>query len=304
MNDPVLVVMAAGMGSRYGGLKQLEALGPKGEILMDYSVYDAVRAGFSEVVFVIRRDFEEEFVQRIGRRWQDRVRCHYAYQELEALPSGFVLPQGRTRPWGTGQAVLAARDYISGPFAVINADDFYGPESYRAMHRFLTGEKRQEKPALGLCVWQLGDTLSDHGTVSRGVCRLDGDQGLSDIREIRKIEKTSDGARFWEEEAKAYTELAAATPVSMNFWGLPASYLDMLDLAFTEFLEEEAPKDPLDAEYLLPMTIGRHLAEGHVTVHTMPAGRMWYGVTYRQDKPRVQEALAKLTQEGIYPCPL
>lgn len=303
--DPVLVVMAAGMGSRYGGLKQLDALGPAGEILMDYSVFDAVRAGFTEVIFVIRKDFEAAFDRLIGNKLKGRVSYHYAFQDLADLPEGESVPQGRIKPWGTGQAVLAARDLIEGPFAVINADDYYGPGAYRAIYTFLTEEEsREQGERIGLCVWRLGDTLSDHGHVSRGVCKLKEGGRLEELREIRKIERWGGSARYALESGAGYESLDLDSPVSMNFWGFPLSFVDRLAGGFAHFLKNLEGLDPLTAEYLLPVLVGGELEAGRAVVQAMLVEDAWYGVTNKEDKPRVQEALAGLTRQGLYPSPL
>lgn len=303
--DPVLVIMAAGMGSRYGGLKQLEALGPTGEILMDYSVFDAVKAGFSEVIFVIRKDFEEEFDRLIRNKLKDRVRYGYAFQDLRDLPAGFSVPEGRVKPWGTGQAVLAAREQIEGPFAVINADDYYGPGAYRAIHAFLTqADGGEEADQAGLCVWRLGDTLSDYGQVSRGVCEIGPDGRLKNLREIKAIERSGGMARFSTDGGASYESLSLDSPVSMNFWGFPASFIDRLASGFTAFLNNLPALDPLTSEYLLPIVVGQELASGGASVQAMAVEDAWYGVTNREDKPRVMEALAEFVRQGLYPAPL
>ncbi len=300
--DPVLVIMAAGMGSRYGGLKQLDPVGPHGEILMDYSVYDAMRAGFSKVIFVIRKDFEQAFDQMIGDQWAGHLDYAYAFQDMHDIPEPYRVPGGRVKPWGTGQAVLAARRLIRGPFAVINADDYYGPGAYRAVHAFLS--QIEEERQLGLCVWRLHDTLSDHGYVSRGVCDIGPDGQLLGLRELKRIEKSAGGARYSLDGGLTYEDLDADSPVSMNFWGFPASFIDYLEEGFLDFFANRLEEDALTAEYLLPELVGRLLARGEVTVHAMPVEDAWYGVTNKEDKPRVAKALDELTGAGLYPKPL
>ncbi|HPX93898.1 MAG TPA: nucleotidyltransferase [Bacillota bacterium] len=303
--DPVLVVMAAGMGSRYGGLKQLESFGPSGEILMDYSVFDAVRAGFSQVIFVIRKDFEEAFNRMIGPRLEGRVNYTYVFQDLQDLPAGYSVPQGRIKPWGTGQAVLAAREELKGPFAVINADDYYGPSAYRAIRDFLTRDHAPgEGDRLGLCVWRLGDTLSDHGRVSRGVCEMEEDGSLKGLREIKGIERSGAGARYPLEGGAAYQALDLDSPVSMNFWGFPVSFVHDLASEFAGFLERLQDLDPLTSEFLLPVVVGQGLASGRARVEVMRVTDSWYGVTNKEDRPRVEEALAGFARQGLYPTPL
>jgi NDP-sugar pyrophosphorylase family protein len=299
--DPVLVIMAAGMGSRYGGLKQLEPLGPDGEILMDYSVFDAARAGFSQVIFVIRRDFEEAFDRMMRPKLGDRIRFSYAFQDPDDLPPGFSTPAGRVKPWGTGQAVLAARDLIRGPFAVINADDYYGPSAFQAIFDFLSGPQAEK---IGLCVWRLRDTLSDHGHVSRGVCDIDGEGRLRSLREIKRIERSAHGARYTLDGGLTYQALDPDSPVSMNFWGFPLSFMDELKAGFSQFLKGLEEDDPLTAEYLLPEVVSRALETGKTEVMAMPVEDAWYGVTNKEDKPRVEDALNQLAREGVYPTPL
>lgn len=301
--NPLLLVMAAGMGSRYGGLKQLDPLGPAGEILLDYSVFDAMRAGFSQVIFVIRRDFEARFDDLVRHKLKGRIDYAYAYQELDDLPAGYQLPPGRVKPWGTGHAVLAARHLIQGPLAVINADDYYGPQAYQAIYDFLSQEDRGGLPQLGLCTWRLGDTLSPHGQVSRGVCQVQGDR-LVRIDEIEGIEPRGQGVIYRQDQGQGYGELDADLPVSMNFWGFPATFLDILAGDFHEFLEREAKLDPLTAEYPLPVLVGRAMAGGAIEVTAMPVRDAWYGVTNQEDRPRVTGALAAMSESGLYPSPL
>lgn len=301
--NPLLLVMAAGMGSRYGGLKQLDPLGPAGEILLDYSVYDAMRAGFSRVIFVIRRDFQARFDELVRKKLKGRMDYSYAYQELDDLPAGYQIPPGRVKPWGTGHAVLAARHLIQGPLAVINADDYYGPQAYGAIYDFLSQADRGGLPQLGLCTWRLGDTLSPHGQVSRGVCQVQGDR-LVGIQEIKAIEPKAGGIVHHLDQGQGYGQLDADLPVSMNFWGFPASFLDILSRDFHQFLENEAKLDPLTAEYPLPVQVGRAMAAKAVEVTAMPVPDAWYGVTNQEDRPRVTAALAAMSESGLYPSPL
>lgn len=303
--NPTLIIMAAGMGTRYGGLKQLDPVGPRGEILMDYSVYDAVQAGFERIVFVIRKDFAERFNNVVEGKYGDQITINYAYQELGDLPPSFHLPNDRVKPWGTGHAVLAARHLIDGPFAVINADDYYGPGAYRQMMSFLTADHRaKERAAVGLCVWKLRDTLSDYGAVSRGVCHVDPDGKLLGITEVKQIDKKGEGGRYFSEEEKREILLSGDTAVSMNFWGFPKRFMTLLEDDFSRFLKESIESDPLTSEYLLPVIAGRYIASGEIDALTMPVEDPWYGVTSREDQSRVARALLKLAEEGIYPTPL
>lgn len=301
--QPVLLVMAAGMGSRYGGLKQIDPLGPGSEILMDYSVYDAMRAGFQEVIFVIRRDFHAPFEAMIKDKIKGRMVCHFAFQDLDDLPPGHRPHPDREKPWGTGHAVLAARQLVKGPVAVINADDYYGPQAYQAIYNFLIEPDPEGLPRLGLCTWPLMGTLSEYGQVSRGLCRLEGDR-LVRIEEIQRIEKGEKGARYSQDGGLTYLDLDGKLPVSMNFWGFPGAFMDYLARHFQDFLEKEASLDPLGSEYLLPRVVDRALEEGLFSGLAMPVSDTWYGVTNRADRPRVVAALKDLTDRGLYPSPL
>ena len=302
MDKPILVVMAAGMGSRYGGLKQIEPVGPGGEIILEYSVFDAVRAGFDKIVFIIKEDMLTDF-DTVCEKMKGQVKIEYAFQRLQDVPDNFRIPVGREKPWGTGQAVLAAKKLIDAPFTVINADDYYGVEAFALMHEFL--QKPDDKSDVyGMCTWQLANTLSDHGHVSRGVCSLSEDNYLLDIRETKKIFKCSEGARYSEDEEKTWKTLSSDTPVSMNFWGLSVNFLTKLEQEFPEFLLTDTRKNPLKAEFLLPEIIGNCVKEGLVKVKAMPVSDRWYGITYREDKPEVMKALARHTREGRYPASL
>ncbi len=299
MVKPLLIVMAAGMGSRYGGLKQIEPVGPGGEIILEYSVFDAVRAGFGKVIFIIKEDMREDFGS-ICEKMQEHIEIEYAFQKLQDVPDSFSIPEGREKPWGTGQAVLAAGNLIDAPFAVINADDYYGPEAFALMYEYLQnlGDKNNE---YAMCTWQLANTLSDYGHVSRGVCSLSEDNYLLDIKETKKIFKSPEGARYSEDGEKTWKTLAPDTPVSMNFWGLPVSFLKELEQRFPDFLLNDTKTDPLKSEFLLPEIIDQCIREDIARVKAMPVSERWYGITYREDKPKVMKALEKLTLEGRYP---
>lgn len=300
--DTALVIMAAGIGSRFGGgIKQLESVGPSGEIIMDYSIHDALEAGFNKLVFIIRKDIEEDFRNIIGNRIEAvcaarGVQVAYAFQSLDAVPEGATVPEGRTKPWGTGQAVLSARDVIDCPFAVINADDYYGKEAYVKLHDFLS--RKQEPNAYAMAGFILKNTLSDNGGVTRGVCQVD-DQGfLTDVVETKNIVKTPEGAQA---EGKP---LNADSYVSMNMWALQPEFVQILDRGFREFFRTAALENPLKAEYLLPIYIGQLLREQQVTVQVLETGEKWFGVTYREDKPAVVESFRRLIDEGVYSTPL
>lgn len=292
-----LLVMAAGIGSRYGeGIKQLEPMGPCGEIIMDYSIHDALEAGFNRIVFIIRKDIEKCFRQIIGNRVEPvceklGVEVAYVYQRLEDLPSGFTAPEARTKPWGTGQAVLAAKDLLRSPFAVINADDYYGKEAFYKVHSFLSGHS-PERP-LDFCTvgFILKNTLSDHGGVTRGICQMGQGGYLTDVVETKNIVKTSAGA------AVDGIEIDPLCHVSMNMWGLTPEFLPVLEEGFAAFL---LGGDPLNGEYLLPTCIGRLLREKRVTVKLMESRDKWFGVTYQEDRASAAEKIRQLTAAGVY----
>jgi UTP-glucose-1-phosphate uridylyltransferase len=298
-----LVIMAAGIGSRFGsGIKQLEPVGPNGEIIMDYSIHDAIEAGFQKIVFIIRRDIEEDFREIIGSRIEKICRQHevetgYAFQELSDIPDGFVLPKGRKKPWGTGQAVLAAKNEISGPFAVINADDYYGKEAFTQIHGFLEKMKPETSTEYCMAGFILKNTLSDHGGVTRGVCAVNKVGYLTGIRETPDIVKTKEGA------SADGRSIDPDSYVSMNMWGLPPEFLDLLEKGYVEFfryLEDTPEADPEKTEYLIPTFIGELLDRKEVSVKVLPTHDKWFGVTYKEDKQAVVESFAELIRNGVY----
>jgi len=284
---PTLVVLAAGMGSRYGGLKQLDPVGPRGEIILDYSVRDALAAGFGKVVFVIRREMAELFREAVGARYEEIVEVAYAFQELEPLPGGRVSPPGRNKPWGTGQAVLSAASVVREPFAVINADDYYGPSGFQALSGFLSDKTEGHYAMVG---YRLDRTLSENGTVSRGICSVDGEGKLLEITERTSIARRAD--RVIEAEGNPLLALTGEEPVSMNFWGFTPDLFAKLERLFQEFLEERG-EDP-KAEFYLPAAVSSLIATGEVMVTMLGTPDAWYGLTYPEDKPTVVEALASL----------
>ncbi len=299
MAETTLVILAAGLGTRFGeGIKQLTPVGPNGELIIDYSIHDALEAGFDKVVFIIRRDLEKEFRETIGARTEKRCSVEYVIQDLENLPKGFSVPEGRKKPWGTGQAVLLCRDVIHEPFAVINADDYYGKQAFVKIHDFLM-EHVSERRRYCMAGFVLKNTLSDHGSVTRGVCSVNEGRFLTDIVETRGIVKCPEGA------ASELTgeHLDVESYVSMNMWGLTPEFLDVLQYGFSEFLSETAPED-LTAEYLLPNIIGGMLRAGRVEVSLLETTDRWFGVTYAADRQRVQDAFAKFVEDGVYPSPL
>jgi choline kinase len=291
-----LVLLAAGMGSRYGGLKQLDPFGPNGETLMDYSVYDALRSGFTRVVFVIRKDFEAEFREQVAAKYAGQMKVELAFQSLEDLPAGKLVPEGRSKPWGTTQALLAAAPLLKGPFMVCNADDFYGREAYAAMAQWLGSASEGEG---ALVSFRMGATLSEHGTVSRGVCVVLQEQ-LQDVTECTKLRAADGGVR--DLNAPELGVLSLETPVSMNFWGFHPGILSRFEAAFIGFLSSLA--DPMKDEYYLPTAVKSGLKERWLKVRALPGGVRWFGVTYPEDKQAVQSELKKLVDQGIYPSPI
>ncbi len=303
MDKPVLVVLAAGMGSRYGGLKQMDPVGPSGEVIMDYSIYDAAKAGFERVIFIIKRAIEEDFRNIIGERVKDHIKVEYAFQELEQLPEGFSVPDGRVKPWGTTHAILAAKQLINGPFAVINADDYYGPCAYKELYDFLS-QTSGDAQSYAMVGYHLGNTVTDHGSVARGVCEQDESGYLTKIVERTKIEKTESGARFTEDEGQSWTDISADALVSMNFWGFQKGLLQMAEKNFEEFLRESLAKNPEKCEALLPNFVGELITEGKADVKVLQSTDVWHGVTYKEDKPSVVNAIAQKHEAGQYPTPL
>lgn len=300
-NKPILLIMAAGMGSRYGGLKQIDPVGPDGELILDYSLYDAKRAGFERAVIVIKREMEEDFREILGDRVSQYMQIDYAYQDLLTLPEGFALPEGRVKPWGTGHAVLSAAGLMDAPFCAINADDYYGAQAFRLCYEHLF--KLADEKDFTMVGYLLKNTLSETGYVARGVCALNDQGRLVDIVERTHIISTVDGPMM-SEDLETYTRLSPDTVVSMNMWGFPAVMMAHLQDAFPAFLREAAAKNPLKAEFFLPTVVDGLLRSGkaQVTVHITPD--KWYGVTYKEDKEAVQAALGKLAREGGYPRPL
>ena len=293
-----LLVLAAGMGSRYGGLKQLDEVGPSGETVMDYSVFDAMRDGFDRVVFVIRKDIEEAFRAAIGSRYADRIEVAYAFQDMNDLPAGFRVPEGRTKPWGTGQAVYAARKLLDGPFAVINADDFYGADSYRKLAGYLKSAPEDGKIRGCIASFVLSNTLSENGSVSRGICSADAAGNLSKVVENTKIFRR-DGKVISVQEDGAELEFTGEELVSMNSWGFMPELVGELERLFTGFLEEHGTE--LKSEFYLPFAVDTLIREGRAEIKMLKSEDSWFGITYREDKPFVQAALRKLVAEGAYP---
>jgi hypothetical protein len=292
--SPALLVLAAGMGSRYGGLKQLDSVGPSGETIMDYSIFDAMRTGFGKVIFVIRKDIEEAFKDRVGARFEKRIKVEYAFQELDDLPQGFEVPAGRSKPWGTTQAILVASDVIQKPFAVINADDFYGEQSYRLLAEHL----RSGTPDYAMAGFVLRNTLSDFGSVARGVCRVDGEGYLQSVVEMTSIEREGAGAKSMDAAGKV-RKLTGEEAVSMNMWAFTPSVLDQLRNYFLKFLKVSG--SDLKAECYLPSAVNDMVTSGIAKVKMLRTRDPWFGVTYREDRPRVVDSINSLIYEGRYP---
>lgn len=303
MKKTTLVIMAAGIGSRFGGgIKQLEPVGPGGEIIMDYSIYDALKAGFDKIVFIIRRDLEEDFREVIGNRIEKVARVEYAFQELGDLPEGFSVPEGRKKPWGTGQAVLSIKGLVDGPFLVINADDYYGKEGFQKIHDYMVNHMKEDGDVYDMCMggFILRNTLSDNGTVTRGVCTLDGDGSLKEVTETYEIRMEADGSMKAQDEQGNPVQVNPDQHVSMNMWGLPAAFLKELEKGFPEFLENLKEGD-IKSEYLLPKIIDKLVKAGKARVEVLETKDKWFGVTYKEDKETVVEAICSLIAEGAYP---
>lgn len=303
MKATTLVIMAAGMGSRFGGgIKQLEPMGPSGEIIMDYSIYDAIEAGFNKVVFVTRKDLFETFKEVIGDRISKVIPVEYVFQELDDLPKGYEITPGRTKPWGTGQAILACKGTVNEPFLVINADDYYGKTAFKLIHDFLVSDHEEKaKKDYDFCMagFILGNTLSDNGAVTRGVCVMDENKNLIGVNETSGIEKTETGA-VCEDKNGNITEIDLNNYVSMNMWGFTPDFLDELENGFTEFLSDLKEGD-VKSEYLLPSVIDQLIKANKADVSVLETTDKWFGVTYKEDKPVVVESIKRLISEGKYP---
>ena len=299
-HEPTLVIMAAGMGSRFGGLKQMTPVDEEGHFIIDFSLYDAYQAGFRRVAFIIKREIEQTFRETIGARMEKFFHVDYVYQELDRLPEGFAVPEGRKKPWGTAHAVACCRGVVEGPFAVINSDDFYGRGAYEAIYRFLTENKAPHHYAM--LGYQLRNTVTEFGSVARGVCHVQ-DGMLLDITERTKIFKRGQDAAYTE-DGETFVPLSGDTQVSMNFWGFTPEILDEIWNAFPAFLAENLPVNPEKCEFYLPTFVGSRLAEGKVRVRVLPCMETWHGVTYKEDLDSVKSAIGQLKREGKYPARL
>ena len=300
MQKPQLVIMAAGLGSRFGGLKQMAPVDPQNHWIIDYSIFDAVRAGFGKIILIVKPENEQLFRDTLGKRVGNAAEIVYVHQVPEILPAGFSVPEGRVKPWGTAHAVLCAKDVIDAPFSVINADDFYGKGAFKTIHDYLTSERPDNEYAM--VGYQVENTLTENGHVARGVCAMDeSGQFLTGIVERTHIEPRDGGAAYTEDDGKTFTFLPAGTTVSMNFWGFTPEILKEIEGRFASFLAENLPKNPLKCEYFLPLIPNALIAEGKAKVRVLPCPEKWYGVTYQPDMPQVQAAIAQMKKDGIYP---
>ena len=300
MKKPVLVIMAAGMGSRYGGLKQIDPIDSQGHIIMDFSIYDAKKAGFEEVVFIIKKENEKDFKEVIGERVSRFMKVHYVFQDINNLPEGFAVPEGRVKPWGTGHAVLSAIDVVDAPFAVINADDYYGADAFKKIYDFLTTHQDDETYHYTMVGYVLENTLTENGHVARGVCVTDENGYLIGINERTHIEKRPEGAAYTE-DGETWTVIPEGSTVSMNMWGFSASLMKELEARFPAFLEKAIKENPLKGEYFLPSVVGDLLAEKKADALVLTSKDRWFGVTYKEDKPVVVAAIQKMKDDGKYP---
>ncbi len=301
MKEPVLVIMAAGMGSRYGGLKQIDPVDNAGNKILDFSVYDALRAGFKKAVFIIKKENEELFRECIGDAVSRHMEVEYVFQDIKDVPDGFVLPEERVKPWGTAHAIFSCRNVVDGPFAVINADDYYGVEAFQVLYDFLTTHEDDEKFRYAMVGYLLENTLTENGSVARGCCVTNEEGYLVSITERTKIIKTPEGAAYSEDDGVTYNPIDVKTPVSMNMWGFTPSIIPELGKALEEFFTTQVQKNPLKAECYLPIEVDQLLKEDRATVQVLSSKDKWFGVTYKEDKPYVMDSIQKLKDTGVYP---
>ncbi len=301
MKKPVLVIMAAGMGSRYGGLKQIDPVDEQGHIIMDFSLYDAVKAGFEKVVFVIKRENEKDFKEAIGNRAAQAMQVEYAFQELSNIPEGFAVPEGRVKPWGTGHAVLSCKDLIDGPFVVINADDYYGASAFAQLYDFLTTHKDGEKYEYAMVGYVLENTLTENGHVARGVCEIDEKGYLAGITERTRIEKRGENTEYTEDDGATWHVIPEGSTVSMNMWGFTEGFMKELEKGFAPFMEKGLQENPMKCEYFLPSVVDALVEAGKAQVTVLKSFDRWYGVTYKEDKQNVVNAVKNMKEKGLYP---
>ncbi|HAB59791.1 MAG TPA: nucleotidyltransferase [Lachnospiraceae bacterium] len=304
MEKPVLVIMAAGMGSRYGGLKQIDAVDEQGHIIIDFSIFDAIRAGFRKIIFIIKQEMEEEFKEVIGDRIEKIVEVEYVFQEVTKVPDSFTVPEERVKPWGTGHAILCCKEKIKGPFAVINADDFYGREAFTKIYDFLDASKENQSTVYTMVGYQLENTLTENGSVARGVCDVNEEGFLTEITERTKIERFPDGAKYFDSEQEVWEDIPFDKTVSMNLWGFKEDIMKELEEEFNRFLETEVSINPTKSEFFLPTVVQHMIEKQKVQVKVLNSDDKWFGVTYREDKEVVQKEIAKLKEQGVYPTNL
>ncbi len=304
MKKPVLVIMAAGMGSRYGGLKQIDPIDDRGQMIIDYSVYDAKQAGFEKVVFIIKKEIEKEFKEVLGNRLSEFIEVEYVYQDISSIPEGITLPAGREKPWGTGHAVWSCKDVVDGPFAVINADDYYGRDAFEKIYNYLSTTQDDHKYRYTMVGYELHNTVTENGHVSRGVCVVDENHHLVDITERTQIEIREQGIAYTEDSGSTWIDMDDDTVVSMNMWGFSASMLQELEKHMESFFEESLEKNPLKCEYFLPSVVSQLLDEGRATATVLKSADKWYGVTYKEDKAVIVNAMNQMVSDGKYPAQL
>lgn len=301
MEKPALVILAAGMGSRYGGLKQIDPIDDKGHVIIDFSIYDAIEAGFEKIVFIIKKENEDAFRDTIGRRVEPFAQVEYVFQELSDLPEGFSVPEGRKKPWGTAHAIRCCRDVVKGPFAVINADDFYGKNAFRLIYNYLVSHQDDELYRYAMVGYLVENTLTENGSVARGVCQTSSEGYLTGIQERTNIIKSENGPAFSEDGGRTWTAIPEGTTVSMNLWGFGSSFFEEIETGFAAFLEQGLKENPEKCEYYIPLVVERLITEGRATVEVLKSTDRWHGVTYKEDKPSVMEAIAKMKAQGDYP---
>lgn len=300
MNKPALVILAAGMGSRYGGLKQIDPVDEQGHKIIDFSIYDAWKAGFEKVVFIIKHEIEDDFKRMVGEPISKHMEVEYVYQEVANVPDGFTIPEGRVKPWGTTHALIHIKDVVDGPFMVINSDDYYGKNGYKVMYDFLTSTESQTD-AYAMVAYELGKTLTEKGSVTRGVCKTTADGYLQDIVEQKCLVKTADGAAMSEDDGKTFTPIDVKTPVSMNMWGFKPSVLTEFDKALDDFFANKVKDNPMKAECLIPTEVDKLIKSNKATVKVLTSSDQWFGVTYQEDKPYVVASIKALKDAGEYP---
>lgn len=300
---PTLVLLAAGMGSRYGGLKQLDTLGPNGETIMDYSIYDAIQAGFGKIVWIIRKDFEEDFRKQVLSKYEGKIPCELCFQALDNLPEGFSVPEGRVKPWGTNHAVLMAKDVVKEPFCVINCDDFYNRDCFMVIGKFLSELEEGAKNKYAMVGFRVGNTLSENGTVSRGICSTDAEGNLTTVVERTKIERR-DGKVQYMDDNDEWVTVDDNTPVSMNVWGFTPDYFEYSEDYFKGFLSDPKNIENIKSEFFIPLMVNKLINDGTATVKVLDTTSKWFGVTYTEDRPGTVERIQNLVNEGVYPSPL